>query len=76
MSLRRVDAIDGKYVLKKEMTYDYRYLPTVSSKHWPLLSAIQPSPTSVIASAPPASGKQPVFSTERFGTERFYQYAD
>ena len=34
---------------------------TVVSKHWPLSSAIRPSPTSVVASSPSASGK-PVFS--------------
>ena len=56
----RVDVIDGKFVLKKEITYGYCYLSTVFSKHWPLSSAIRPSPTPVVASSPSASGK-PVF---------------
>ena len=53
----KVDVI-GKFVLKKEITYGY--LSTVVSKHWPLSSAIRPSPTHVVASSPSASGK-PVF---------------
>ena len=34
---------------------------TVVSKHWPLSSAIRPTPTSAVASSPSGSGK-PVFS--------------